>query len=100
MKEYLLNKEEENLLESIKQENWQSIDNLDNKIKQYQEVAKNTLRKDTRINIRLSSNDSEPLKTNVVEIGMPYQTLLSSILHQYDTGRLFRKSNIINHQNE
>jgi predicted DNA binding CopG/RHH family protein len=99
MKEYLLNKEE-NLLESIKQENWQSIDNLYNKIKQYQEFAKNTLRKDARINIRLFSSDLEPLKTNVVEIGMPYQTLLSNRLHQYDTGRLFRKSNIINHQNE
>jgi predicted DNA binding CopG/RHH family protein len=99
MKEYLLNKEE-NLLESIKQENWQSIDNLYNKIKQYQEFAKNTLRKDARINIRLFSSDLEPLKTNVVEIGMPYQTLLSNRLHQYATGRLFRKSNIINHQNE
>ena len=55
------------------------------------QFAKNTLRKDKRINIRLSSNDLESLKTNAVEMGLPYQILVSSVLHQYVTGRLIQR---------
>ncbi|MFP4486027.1 MAG: CopG family antitoxin, partial [Campylobacterales bacterium] len=57
----------------------------------YQEIARNTLKKDKRINIRLSTSDLEALKTNAVELGLPYQTLVSSVLHQYVTGRLVQK---------
>ena len=64
---------------------------LKNEIIQHQAIAKNTLRKDKRINIRLSSNDLVSLKTNAVEMGLPYQTLVSSVLHQYVTGRLIQR---------
>ena len=88
MKDYKLDKEEQELLDSIENDEWVSVDNLQLKIKEHQEIAKNTLKKDKRINIRLSSFDLEALKTNAVEMGLPYQTLVSSILHQYITGRL------------
>ena len=88
MKEYKLDKEEQALLESIENDEWVSVDNLQNEINQHQEIAKNTLKKDKRINIRLSSFDLEALKTSAVEMGLPYQTLISSILHQYVSGRL------------
>ena len=39
----------------------------------------------------MSSNDLESLKTNAVEMGLPYQTLISSVLHQYVTGRLIQR---------
>ena len=91
MKKYLFDDEENELLQSLETEEWESVDNLKNKIIQHQEVAKNTLRKDKRINIRLSSNDLESLKTNAVEMGLPYQTLVSSVLHQYVTGRLIQR---------
>ena len=91
MKKYLLDDDENELLQSLESEGWESVDNLKNEITQHQEVAKNTLRKDKRINIRLSSNDLESLKTNAVEMGLPYQTLVSSILHQYVTGRLTQR---------
>ena len=91
MKEYLFDDEENELLQSLESEEWESIDNLRNSIIQHQEVAKNTLRKDKRINIRLSSNDLKLLKTNAVEKGLPYQTLVSSVLHQYVTGRLIQR---------
>ena len=55
-------------------------------------LQKKTLKKDQRINIRLSSNDLEALKTSAVELGLPYQTLVSSVLHQYVAGSLARKS--------
>jgi len=91
MIDYKLDKEEQELLESIESGEWQSVDNLEDEIKKYREIAKNTLKKDKRINIRLSSNDLQKLKTTAVELGMPYQTLVSSILHQYATGRLVQK---------
>jgi len=88
MKEYKLDKEEQELLDSVENGEWVSVANLQQEIKKHQEIAKNTLKKDKRINIRLSSFDLEALKTNAVEMGMPYQTLVSSILHQYISGRL------------
>jgi len=91
MIDYKLDKEEQELLESIESEEWQSVDNLEDEIKKHREIAKNTLKKDKRINIRLSSNDLQMLKTTALELGMPYQTLVSSILHQYVTGRLVQK---------
>lgn len=89
---YKLDQEEQELLESLESGEWKSIDNLDEEIKSHKETAKNTLKKDKRINIRLSSNDLELLKTNAAELGLPYQTLVSSILHQYATGRLVKKT--------
>ncbi len=88
MKDYKLDKEEQELLKSIENDEWVSVDNLQDEIKEHQEIAKNSLKKDKRINIRLSSFDLEAIKTNAVEMGMPYQTLISSILHQYISGRL------------
>jgi len=88
MKNIVLDREEKELLQSLETDNWISVDNLEEEIDKHQEIARNTLRKDKRINIRLSSQDLEALKTNAVEIGIPYQTLVSSVLHQYTTGRL------------
>ena len=47
------------------------------------EAAKRYMRKDARINIRLSVADLEMLKRRAVEEGLPYQTLISSVLHKY-----------------
>ena len=91
MIDYKLDKEEQELLESIESGEWQSVDNLEDEIKKHKDIAKSTLKKDKRINIRLSSNDLQMLKTTAVELGMPYQTLVSSVLHQYVTGRLVQK---------
>jgi predicted DNA binding CopG/RHH family protein len=92
MKNILLDNDEKELLHSLKTEEWVSVDNLEEEIKKHQEIATNTLRKDKRINIRLSSHDLEALKANAVEMGLPYQTLVSSVLHQYATGRLLQKN--------
>ena len=92
MKDYELDQEEQNLLQSLENNEWESVENLQDEIKVHQDIAKNTLKKDKRINIRLSSNDLEALKTNAVELGLPYQTLVSSILHQYASGRLIQKT--------
>ena len=52
-------------------------------IRQLQASARETLNKDKRINIRISSRDLESLQLRANRYGMPYQTLISSILHRY-----------------
>jgi predicted DNA binding CopG/RHH family protein len=51
-------------------------------------AARATLKRDKRMNIRVSSMDMLGLQTKAAKLGMPYQTLVSSVLHQYLTGRL------------
>lgn len=58
------------------------------RIRELQSVAEETFKKDRRINIRLSSRDLESLQRRAMEEGMPYQTLVSSILHKYVSGSL------------
>jgi predicted DNA binding CopG/RHH family protein len=50
--------------------------------------ARATSLKDRRVNVRLSSGDLRGLQVKALEEGMPYQTLIASILHKYVTGRL------------
>jgi predicted DNA binding CopG/RHH family protein len=52
------------------------------------EAAKRYLRKDARVNIRLSTADLEMLKRRAAEEGLPYQTLIASILHKYVSGSI------------
>jgi len=82
-----MNKEKE-LEKTIENDEWQSVSNLSEMKKQFKIAAKNTLLKDQRMNIRIAQRDLEGLKTKALEEGMPYQTLVSSILHKYVTGKL------------
>jgi predicted DNA binding CopG/RHH family protein len=51
------------------------------------QAARRYLRKDARINIRLSAADLAMLKRRAVEEGLPYQSLIASVLHKYVSGR-------------
>ena len=51
-------------------------------------AATATLKRDKRMNVRMSSMDMIELQTKAANLGMPYQTLVASVLHQYLTGRL------------
>ena len=86
-----LDKEEKDILESYERGEWKSVKNLKQKIQKHREYARQTLKKDKRVNIRISSMVLEELQTRAVEDGMPYQTLISSILHRFVTGRLVEK---------
>ncbi|MEN8146320.1 MAG: CopG family antitoxin [Campylobacterota bacterium] len=91
MKEFNLSEEESELLDSLESGEWSSVENLKEEITSHQEVARNTLKKDKRVNLRMSSKDLEAIKTFAVEEGLPYQTLMSSVLHKFITGRLVDK---------
>lgn len=71
---------------------WQSVNNLKAYKKHLQETAAKTMLKNQRMNIRIAKRDLDRLKAKALEEGLPYQTLVSSILHKYLTGKL--KENI------
>jgi predicted DNA binding CopG/RHH family protein len=54
-------------------------------------AARATAIKDRRVNIRLSSIDLADIQVKALEEGVPYQTLIASVLHKYVTGRLAEK---------
>ena len=54
--------------------------------------ARSTMTKDQRVNIRLSAKDLEDIKIKAMEDGIPYQTLMGSILHKYVSGRLVERT--------
>ncbi len=84
-------KEEKELLEAYENDEWKSIKNKKKEISRYQQVAKATFKKDSRINIRISSKDVHAIQIKALEEGIPYQTLISSVIHKYVTGKLTEK---------
>lgn len=82
--------EEQEILESVEKGEWQPIPEKDyNKfIKEAKQYAEASIKKDKRMNIRISERDLRNLKVKGLEEGIPYQTLLSMVLHKYLSGKL------------
>ena len=89
-----LNNEELNLLNSLEAGEWQSVPSVKDEIANHVQYAKNTLKKDKRVNIRISSRDLDHIQTLAIEDGIPYQTLIASILHKFVTGKLVEKQQV------
>ena len=85
------NKEEKDLLESFENDEWESIATPES-LEKYKAAAKSTFKKDKRVNIRISEMDLELIQERALIEGLPYQTLMSSVLHKYVTGRLTDKN--------
>lgn len=82
-----LSKEEKNILDSVENNNWKSVPNFEKRKKELEKIASNTIRKDKRINIRISNRDLLELKRKAFEEGLPYQTYVASILHKFVNGK-------------
>src|SRR5438552_6684174 len=80
--------EEKELLESVERGEWKSAGGGKRERARYARYAKATFRKDRRLNIRLSSKDLEAIQKRALAEGLPYQTLIASLLHKYASGRL------------
>jgi predicted DNA binding CopG/RHH family protein len=80
--------EEKELLNSIENDEWKSVRNKKELMDKLNNAAKSTMLKDQRMNIRIAKKDLEGLKTIALEEGIPYQTLVSSVLHKYVIGKL------------
>lgn len=80
--------DEKDLLASVDRGEWTPARGGKRERARFTRYAKATFRKDRRLNIRLSSKDLEALQKRALAEGLPYQTLISSLLHKYVSGRL------------
>jgi predicted DNA binding CopG/RHH family protein len=87
MKTKLTNKEKE-ILDSFEKDEWIPVTNLSKRKKELIAYARNTMRKDKRLNIRISERDLLELQRKAVNEGLPYQTYVSSIIHKFLNGSL------------
>jgi predicted DNA binding CopG/RHH family protein len=86
-----LQQDELELLASYEAEEWKSAKKIKEQKEQYRAYARATLRKDKRVNIRISEKDLLALQKRAVRHGIPYQTLISSVLHKYVNGEFTEK---------
>ena len=88
-----LNQEESEILEAFEAGKIRRAKDATETQKRHQQYAEAVLKKDARINIRLPSKDLRGLQKKALAEGIPYQTLVASILHKYVEGRLRENSN-------
>ena len=79
---------EEEILASFERGEWKPVRNQKGEVARFRAAAEATLLKDKRVNIRISSRDLEGLQAKAAEEGVPYQTLMASVLHKFVSGRL------------
>lgn len=79
---------EEEILASFERGEWKPVRGQKGETARFQAAAEATLLKDKRVNIRISSRDLEGLQAKAAEEGVPYQTLMASVLHKFVSGRL------------
>jgi predicted DNA binding CopG/RHH family protein len=82
-----LTNEEKELVHSIERGEWRATTSK-SELRKYRDAAREMIKKDARLNIRISSRDLEGLQKKAMQEGLPYQTFVSSLLHKYVTGRL------------
>ncbi len=82
-----MNKEEKDLLQAVERGEWKTTTSKA-ELRKYQDAAKQMMKKDARLNIRISSYDLQGLQKKAMHEGLPYQTFVSSLLHKYVAGRL------------
>ena len=87
-----LSREERELVTSVERGDWRSVPGLKTERGRYQRYARATFKKDRRVNIRISGKDLEALQKRALEEGIPYQTLIASLLHKYVSGRLVERA--------
>ena len=82
-----VDKDEMELAKSLETEEWVS-DLTKKEKKQYEEYARNSLTKQKRINIRMTERDLKKIQAKAVEEGLPYQSLISMLIHKYNEGKV------------
>ncbi|MDP1713776.1 MAG: hypothetical protein Q8L41_03440 [Anaerolineales bacterium] len=86
-----LQKDELELLASYEADEWKSARKIKEQKEQYRIYARATFNKDKRVNIRIASKDLIDLQKRAIRDGIPYQTLIASVLHKYVNGVLREK---------
>lgn len=84
---------ESDILSSFDKGEWRPVKNQKKVNALYRDLAAETLRKSRRVNIRITAMDLEGIQAKAAEEGLPYQTLMASVLHKYVSGRLVEETN-------
>jgi predicted DNA binding CopG/RHH family protein len=87
-----LTAEEKEILDAYESGKLKKSADQSQEVEKLRAAARETFKKDARINIRLSARDLRPLQAKALREGIPYQTLVSSVLHKYIDGQLVEKS--------
>jgi len=83
----ILDKDALELSQSFDHEDWVSdLTEIDKK--QYEEYARSSLNKQKRINIRMTERDLKKIQTKAIEEGLPYQSLISMLIHKFNEGKV------------
>lgn len=88
-----LTKDEQEILDSYEKGELIPVKNLSARKAELRRYARNTLKKDKRLNIRISERDLDELQKKAVIEGLPYQTYVSSIIHKFINGKLIESKN-------
>jgi predicted DNA binding CopG/RHH family protein len=88
---YNLENDEKEILKDFESGDFTSVDNVDEELKLAKQAASNFMKRDSRINIRISAADLNMVRRIAVQQDLPYQTLLASVIHKFVTGRLVSK---------
>lgn len=83
-----LDKFEKEILDSFDNDEWIELENMEEEIDKHSKYAEETFKKNKRVNIRLSQKDINLIKIKAMEEGIPYQTLMASILHKFASGKI------------
>ena len=86
-----LNTEERDILDRFEQGELRSVADVEREIKVAHQAARNTFNKNKRVNLRVTERDFNLAHARAREEGIPYQTLLSSVIHKYLSGRLLER---------
>ncbi len=86
-----LTKEEKDIVKGFEKGEWVPVTDLSRRKKELMQYARNTLKKDKRLNIRISERDLVELQRKAVKEGLPYQTFVSSIIHKFINGTLIEE---------
>ena len=83
--------EEKEILEKFERGELRPASNVGHELVQARQAARNTFNKTRRVNLRVTERDFSLAHARAREEGIPYQTLLSSVIHKYLSGRLVEK---------
>ena len=85
-------KEEKNIIDAYESGKMKLSTPLKKELESIKAIAKNTFKKDKRITIRLYDHDYKGIQKKALEMGIPYQTLISGLIHRYIEGELISKN--------
>jgi predicted DNA binding CopG/RHH family protein len=88
MRTTITKKEEQELVASVERGEWKPVKDMEKEIARHRLIARETMKKDQRINVRLTQHDLVNLKAKAAHEGIPYQTLVASIIHKFVSGQM------------